>query len=121
MPTQPETAKQPQGRCPRCGSTQAHRSRRRGLNERLLVLIGGRVRRCSGCGHRYISLGLLTLNAPDSRQVSRSLIWIILTVLGAAAVVVTMLWMTQRRDDGPPLDTSSLLHRPLAGYGRPAV
>jgi hypothetical protein len=121
MPTQPESAKQPQGRCPRCGSTQAHRSRRRGYDERLLVLIGGRVRRCSACGHRYISLGLLTLNAPDSRQVGRTLTWIVLTVLGAVLVAAAMIWMTQRQAADPPPEPSSLLRSPLAGYGRSAV
>jgi hypothetical protein len=119
MPTQPETASQPQGRCPRCGSTQSRRSRRRGYAERLLVLIGGRVRRCTACGHRYLSLGLLTLNAPDSRQVGRSLSWIVLTVLGVIVVVMAMLWLTQRQAAGP--GPNSLLRGPFAGHGRSAV
>ena len=118
MPTRSETVKQPQGRCPRCGSTQAHRSRRRGFDERLLVLIGGRMRRCDGCGHRYIRLGRVTLNAPDTRQVGRTLTWIILTVLGAALVVVLMVWITQRQAAGPAPNPNSLLRSPLSGYGR---
>ena len=42
--------------CPRCGSGDARRSRRRGL-ERLLSLFGIWPYRCSACGERFHRLG----------------------------------------------------------------
>ncbi len=35
--------------CPVCGSLRTHRSRRRGLLDRMIVYIGGKIRRCDVC------------------------------------------------------------------------
>ena len=43
-------------RCPRCGRSRVHRSRRRGLREKfVLPLVGLRPYRCEDCDHRFLS------------------------------------------------------------------
>jgi hypothetical protein len=121
METQTETAKPAQGRCPRCGSTQVHRSRRRGFDERFLVLLGGHLRRCGGCGYRFIRIRGITWNAPDSRRLGRTLMWGLLAALGAALIIVMMVWMTQRQAAGPAADPNSRLRGAPFGYSPPVV
>jgi hypothetical protein len=48
--------------CPRCGSVGIHRSRHRTRLERLLSFTGIWIRRCHGCGLRFVRFAGLTVS-----------------------------------------------------------
>jgi hypothetical protein len=50
--------------CRRCGKMNARRSRRRGVRERLLSLVGFYPYRCNGCDLRYYAWGAAQQQAP---------------------------------------------------------
>ncbi len=66
-----------QRRCPHCGSDRLHQSHRRGGIERVLTVLGGKIRRCHSCRARHSWFGLTAIRLGDSatdRGVSGTLI-----------------------------------------------
>lgn len=59
--------------CPRCGSARAYLSHRRGLLERLLSLVGLKIRRCHACNVGFTRFGGSTLFIEDGERALRRL------------------------------------------------
>lgn len=84
--------------CPVCGSLRTHRSRRRGLLDRMIVYIGGKIRRCDVCSTRFVRFGGSTVLASDLGQANRRVVAVLLkAVIFFAAIfagvgVIAFVW-----------------------------
>jgi hypothetical protein len=92
------------GICPNCGTPGVHRSHRKGLTERLLTLVGARVRRCHACNVRFARLFSSTVYINDARRVLRRAAILFLMLAGAALVLVVMLWLMHKQAAIGPSD-----------------
>ena len=88
--------------CPRCGSPRVYRSHRRGLLERLLSLVGLKIRRCHACNLRFTRFGGSTLVIEDCERALRRLALVGLMAVGAVAVLAVMMWLNAKQAAFPP-------------------
>jgi len=73
--------------CPHCGTPRVHRSHSKGLTERLLLLVGARVRRCRACDVRFARLFGSTVYIDDARRVAI----VLFMAAGVVLVLITVL------------------------------
>jgi hypothetical protein len=108
QPMSPEADPAPNRRegsiCPNCGAPGVHRSHRKGFTERLLSLVGARVRRCHACNVRFARLFSSTLYVADIRHALRRAAFLLLMLAGAAFVLVVMLWLMRKQAAIGPSD-----------------
>lgn len=82
-------------RCPVCGSGRLYPSRRRGVSEFMLELIGADIQRCHACRARMFWFGLTAIrlgeDARDGFLASGAVI-----CLGSLLCIAVMLWMLRR-------------------------
>jgi len=83
--------------CPNCGSASVHRSHRKGLTERLLALVGARIRRCHACNVRFARLIKSAVYIDDARRVLRRAALLLLMIAGAALILALMLWLMNKQ------------------------
>jgi hypothetical protein len=86
--------------CPNCGSIRVHRSRRRGLAERILCLAGARVKSCHQCGLRFLRYRSITLPVADTVRILRRLSYLAVAVIGVLLVLVAIAWYGKRSAEG---------------------
>jgi hypothetical protein len=79
--------------CPKCGSSQVHRSHRRGAIERLLHLAGRRIRRCHACSARIVYFGNSAILVHDVARVARKTGLLCLMVAAMLAVAGAAMWL----------------------------
>lgn len=92
------------GICPNCGAPGVRRSHRKGFTERLLSLVGARVRRCHACNVRFARLFSSTVYIGDARRVLRRASLVFLMLAGAALVIIVMLWLMHKQAAIGPSD-----------------
>jgi hypothetical protein len=104
-PETPPSATRHEGSiCPSCGAPGVHRSHRKGFTERLLALVGARVRRCHACNVRFARLFSSTVYIDDARRVLRRVSLVFLMLAGAALVLIIMLWLMHKQAAIGPSD-----------------
>jgi hypothetical protein len=79
-----------------------YRSHRRGLLERLLSLVGLKIRRCHACNVRFTRFGGSTLFIEDGERALRRLALVGLMGAGVVAVVVMIMWLIAKQAAFPP-------------------
>jgi len=83
--------------CPFCGSTRVYRSHRRSLAERLLSLVGLKIRRCHGCNLRFARFGSSAILIEDAEKALRRVARGAVVAAGAAFVLAAMWWLSARQ------------------------
>ena len=76
---------------PNCGTFRVHRSHCKGLTERLLFLLGARVRRCRACDVRFARLFGSTVYIDAARHVLRRVAILLFMAAGVVLVLITVL------------------------------
>ena len=87
--------------CPRCGSARVQKSRRRGSLERLLGMLGARVRRCHACRVRYARWLGRTIYLESFRRSLRHYGRLVLVLGGTAVFLILLLWVVSRQSGVP--------------------
>ena len=91
--------------CPSCGALKVYRSRRKGATERLLAIVGARIRRCHACNVRFAMLFNSAVYIDDGRRALRRVALLMLLMLaGAALVVLVMMWFMKKQAAVGPSD-----------------
>ncbi len=90
--------------CPHCGTPRVHRSHCKGLTERLLFLVGARVRRCRACDVRFARLFGSAVCIDDARRVLRRAAIVLLMVAGVVLVLIVVLWLINEQAAIRPSD-----------------
>jgi len=91
--------------CPSCGAIKVYRSRRKGITERLLAVVGARIRRCHACNVRFALLFNSALFIDDGRRaLRRATLLVLLMLTGVALVGLMMLWFMGRQAAVGPSD-----------------
>ncbi len=87
-------------RCPQCGSERVHRSRRRGVTEKVIALVSLKIRRCHECNTRLASFGNSVLLLKDLNRFLRKAT--MLAVMGVAMVLVVaiVVWFSRKEESG---------------------
>ena len=99
--------------CPSCGALKVYRSRRKGITERLLAVVGARICRCRGCNVRFALLFNSALFIDDGRRaLRRATLLLLLMLVGVARVGLAMLWFMGKQAAVGPSD--GLLSAPHA-------
>ncbi len=101
--------------CPNCGALSVHRSHRRGITERLLAVVGARIRRCHSCNARFARLFNSAVYIDDARRALLRLAVFLLMVAGAALVILVMLWFMKKQAAIGPSDCLLVLRRSFQG------
>jgi type VI protein secretion system component VasF len=94
--------------CLQCGSPDVHRSRRRQVFERLLVLIGGRMQRCHDCKERFLKLGGSLIRMKDLRRLRLRLAIAAGMVIALLLLLVAIIWFSHSLAASSP-ETALLL------------
>ena len=90
-------------RCPKCNSERVRRSRRRGVLERTLCLVGLSARRCHECNVRFLTLGNSTLFRRDLDNLVRKASVVAAAGIALLVVVIAVLWLS--RSEAPTSST----------------
>ena len=90
--------------CPHCGAPSVHRSHRKGLTERLLAVVGARIRRCHSCNVRFARFFNSAIYVDDARRALHRMALIFLMLAGMACVIVLMLWLMNKQAAIGPSD-----------------
>lgn len=85
--------------CPKCASSRIHRSRRRGLFERVLSYVGAEILRCHDCRSRRCWLGSANFRLPESETPGRGAGLVVLAS-GFAICLAIVWWMVTRFPSG---------------------
>jgi hypothetical protein len=73
--------------CPACGALMSHRSRRRGVIDRIISSIGGQTRRCDVCTTRFVRFGSSTILSKDLSKAHQKVFALVLkTILFFAGI-----------------------------------
>ncbi|MGD0013665.1 MAG: hypothetical protein ABSD56_04455 [Bryobacteraceae bacterium] len=112
------------GICPNCGAPAVRRSHRKGFTERVLSLVGARVRRCHACNVRFARLFSSTVYIDDARRALRRASLVLLMLAGSALVLIVMLWLMNKQAAIGPSDgllkTPAHTPRPVPPRSLPA-
>lgn len=90
--------------CPNCGAPSVHRSHRKGLTERLFVVVGARIRRCHACNARFARLFTSAVYMDDASRAIRRAALLLLMLAGALFVIIAMLWFMNKQAAIGPSD-----------------
>jgi hypothetical protein len=90
--------------CPNCGVFRVYRSRRKGITERLLAVVGANLRRCHACNVRFAMLFNSAVYIDDARRALRRLALLFGILVGAALIVLVMLWFMKKQAAIGPSD-----------------
>jgi hypothetical protein len=90
--------------CPKCASERVRRSRRRGLPEKFIGLLGARANRCRECNYRFLSLGNSTILTSDLQVLFRKAAMGAMAVLALALVLAVVMWFAGRHAAFPAGD-----------------
>jgi hypothetical protein len=99
--------------CPNCGALSVHRSRRKGITEHLLAVVGARLQRCHACNARFARLFNSAIYIEDARRALLRVGFLVLLLAGAAVVGLAMLWLMTRQAAPGPSDCLLLPSRYL--------
>jgi hypothetical protein len=104
QPMSPKTDRHEGSICPNCGAPNVHRSHRKGVTERLLSVVGARVRRCHACDVRFARLFSSVVYIADAGRLLRRASFLLLMLVGAVLVVLVMLWLMHKQAAIGPSD-----------------
>jgi hypothetical protein len=83
-------------RCPKCGSSRVHRSRRRATVDHVLARLGAHIRRCHDCRTRQAWFGVHPVPLSDANSALARLTGLGLIAGGLLACLVGVWWMISR-------------------------
>ena len=105
MPETPSAPSRHEGTsCPSCGALSVHRSHRKGITERLLALVGAKIRRCHACNARFARLFNSAVYIDDARRALVRAAILLLMLAGTTVVVLVMLWFMRKQAAIGPSD-----------------
>jgi hypothetical protein len=84
--------------CHKCGSHRVHRSRRRGVLERVVALAGMRFRRCHECNTRFATFGNSVLLKSDVDSLLRKVGIALLMMAALIVVVAVVMWFSGQQE-----------------------
>jgi predicted membrane-bound spermidine synthase len=92
-----------QRRCAKCNSDLLVTSKRRGLREELLFVLGSDLRRCSACDARHAYLGNLTFSLPKAAVDNPNLHLVMFAIVfGIIVCIAIAIWTLKRFHRWPP-------------------
>ena len=103
------------GTCPQCGSERVHRSRRRGLTEKLIALGSLKVRRCHECNTRLASFGGSVLLLKDlDKFLARAAMFVGMGI-AMVLVVAIVVWFSRKQESQTTVGSLDLREARLPG------